>query len=765
MLIYYGMRRYGKANSTTRFGRCKACNYTGILESYTTANFLYVYWIPLIPVGHVKVLDECPNCGHHLSNSPLKHKKEKRADETSLAKRLREEPDNPRYVREALDHWSKHNDRANFGKMAEVYQSRASENPDITKTISRGYFRLGNFQKAIEIAERLPLDNPERSKLLEAAQAHLEAEKMGKRKKPKTRGIPILIPYLIPLFIILAILWNTFSGAVKDGKAREIWLVNGSLRSYTIQIDGTDYPINSQSTQTIELPMGKHKVQIKGTLLPVEPFAFEYDIPFAERVGDKKTLVLNPDGLAVLAITSIPYVADDTRIIDDPETTFEYKFGKNWYVLADVDWAFSPEEDRIDMPEGQNITYKKQLSLIKMTSYEECLDVLVAIDGADSIPALVEQALRIHPESDEAYYLLSVAQNYNKTAFNNELKIQLTQRPMLIEWHRYYQDKVQQTDPQHNLPEEYQLLLDADPNNPALLYLRGRIESDPEKAQDFFLAAEKGDNCRGYGYNALAYEKLTQLEFLEAFKYAQMSIHSTDSLPRFVALYELSCLATKNYQPLLKSIRDQKLMDPQNADLVETELRYLHLLEKENEAAMVSASFIAELLDNADREICKNYFDASQYYIMGHIDTYLEKLNASFPEQVKFQNALHLGNVNALLQQLKSAGATNTESYLIVYGASMHHKKEETAQEALQIAIDLLDLQPNLQDYLTGANNPTPQMLAKEKIPPASKLLFATTLGFLHPEQKNEYFELASTCNFAPYYPQLLVNSWINDQP
>ncbi|MBN2686503.1 MAG: hypothetical protein JXR40_14575 [Pontiellaceae bacterium] len=633
------------------------------------------------------------------------------------------------------------------------------------KAIAHGYFRLGNFRKSIETAKQIPPGETGRDELLEAAQAHLEAEQMEKRKKSKTTGLPILIPYLVPLIIILSILWSTYSGAVKDGKAREIWLVNGSLSSYTVQIDGTDYPIRAQSTKPIELPMGKHTVQIKDRLLPTEPFTFEYDIPFNERVNDENALVLNPDGLAILVVTGVPYVADNANITRDPEPRFDYKFGQNWYVIPNIDWAFSPEKERIDMPAGVNITYKNQLSLIEMSSYEESLSVLLAVGGGDAAPAISEQALRIHPESDEAYLLLAAARSENETAFDNELKTLLSQRPVLIEWHRFYQEMIEQTNPQHDLVQEYQALLDAEPNNPALLYLRGRIEPDAEKAEPFFLAAEEGGNGRGYGYNALAYEALIQMEFQHAYSYAQKSIRAKNSLPRFATLYNAACLAVGNYQPLLESIREQKQKDPNNGDLVAEELRYLYLMKNRTEAAKVSAEFLAGLVNKSEREIWNDYFSAVRYYIAGDIDSHLKALEAAFPEDAAYHKAIHEGNAADYLEELKKAENTDVTLYLIAYGAAMHHQQDETAERALQAAIDLLDEQPKLHDYLTGANNPTPEMLVEETILPNVKLLFATTLGFLHPEQREAYFEIARKCNFSPVFPQLLVDSWINPHP
>ena len=354
----------------------------------------------------MKIVDACPHCEHHHSISPRAFKKEKKATEASLAKRLREDPNNPWYIREALDHWSKNHDPDNFEKMAAIYLSRAADNPDVIKTIAQGYFRLGQFQKSIEVAQKLPAgEESGREELIVTAQTQLEANATGKRKKWAFR-IPLLVPYMAPLLLILSICWGIFADAIKEGQAREIWLVNGALTPYTVQIDGTDYPLGRRSTQAITLPMGTHTVQIVGLSPQLPSFTFTYDLSFGERMKDENTLVLNPDGLAVLLAEGIPYISESASSDMVPETRTRYYSGQTWYVLPDIDWPFTEAKNSIDMPDGTDVLYKNVLNQVKTATYTRRIEILKAIGKTDAIPAFIERIRQIEPKCSEIESLL-----------------------------------------------------------------------------------------------------------------------------------------------------------------------------------------------------------------------------------------------------------------------------------------------------------------------------------------------------------------------
>lgn len=61
-----GTHYYGKRNHTKRQGTCRACGRVGELESYDTRLFFVVIFIPIIPLGRKRIIDECPACRRHF---------------------------------------------------------------------------------------------------------------------------------------------------------------------------------------------------------------------------------------------------------------------------------------------------------------------------------------------------------------------------------------------------------------------------------------------------------------------------------------------------------------------------------------------------------------------------------------------------------------------------------------------------------------------------------------------------------------------------
>lgn len=60
-----GTHYYGKNNLQTRQGECGQCNREADLSSYDTRLFFVLVFIPLIPLGKKRVIDECSRCRRH----------------------------------------------------------------------------------------------------------------------------------------------------------------------------------------------------------------------------------------------------------------------------------------------------------------------------------------------------------------------------------------------------------------------------------------------------------------------------------------------------------------------------------------------------------------------------------------------------------------------------------------------------------------------------------------------------------------------------
>ncbi len=62
-----GTHYYGKRNRQTRVGVCQSCGAQTNLESYDTRLWVVFVFIPVIPLGRRRIIDQCPHCSRHFA--------------------------------------------------------------------------------------------------------------------------------------------------------------------------------------------------------------------------------------------------------------------------------------------------------------------------------------------------------------------------------------------------------------------------------------------------------------------------------------------------------------------------------------------------------------------------------------------------------------------------------------------------------------------------------------------------------------------------
>ncbi len=62
-----GTHYYGKKNRQTRTGVCTSCGAQGKLESYDTRLWFVIVFVPVIPLGRKRIIDQCPVCSRHYA--------------------------------------------------------------------------------------------------------------------------------------------------------------------------------------------------------------------------------------------------------------------------------------------------------------------------------------------------------------------------------------------------------------------------------------------------------------------------------------------------------------------------------------------------------------------------------------------------------------------------------------------------------------------------------------------------------------------------
>ena len=115
------------------------------------------------------------------------------------------------------------------------------------------------------------------------------------------------------------------------------------------------------------------------------------------------------------------------------------------------------------------------------------------------------------PEDEKmlAAYAGSAAKPGDADRIERFLAAGLTNTPVNIEWHRFYQAMRRDNGRDAKLAEWYDTRLKAEPDNSALLYLRGRLCGDHAEGTRYYERSRQADPRNGFPWYALAYDRLS----------------------------------------------------------------------------------------------------------------------------------------------------------------------------------------------------------------------------------------------------------------
>ncbi|MEZ6055633.1 MAG: hypothetical protein R3C01_02910 [Planctomycetaceae bacterium] len=85
---YYGQDRMLKVHS-----KCDLCGYEGELKSYDTSHFFVVLFIPIIPLGKYRIIEECPSCQQHRAVKLSQWEEQKAAAVADLREQIKTDGD------------------------------------------------------------------------------------------------------------------------------------------------------------------------------------------------------------------------------------------------------------------------------------------------------------------------------------------------------------------------------------------------------------------------------------------------------------------------------------------------------------------------------------------------------------------------------------------------------------------------------------------------------------------------------------------------
>lgn len=320
------------------------------------------------------------------------------------------------------------------------------------------------FDEAAERDEELAADKGFKK-------AHKAAKKLARTKKrPKSAFTQTdasdgyqanessggLIKWIGPLVLAgLAALY--FGSAWTIANSREVTLVNGLTKPYTVTIAGQSHDLQPSVPKTIRLPEGTHEIDVDPYATPPMVSLDGETVPLDEALGlDGQTVtiatpfisrpfadplfVINPDRAALLLLSHLVYADRPADFVDelDPDTLHA---GRLLHEFDDIEYAFVVAPERLESS-GRR-TFVEQVTLEDPADYGNVAAVfLLASNGVDQADAQAIADARTLADPTDRTLFDTATQFREPEKAAAILSRRLGDRPLRTMWHDRYLEKV-----------------------------------------------------------------------------------------------------------------------------------------------------------------------------------------------------------------------------------------------------------------------------------------------------------------------------------
>ena len=653
-MIIYGWGNFNRRNHSLVRGTCQSCGRQGYLRSYTSTRFITLYFIPVIPIGKHKILEECPHCKKARGMSFRQYRKLVKKELPQAIADYEASPDSKDAAAKAISASAFCQERASLRRIAPQISARFQRDEDTLLQLANAHSYLClDDAAAAAYLDAVKVANSETAGA--AAEAHMQFSALAKPAPPNRilQSLPVLIVPGIALFALVAFLQKSMSNTPDAA-----YLINGLEVPYKVRVNGrvfTLYPHRSFKTDAVHF--GSNTIEPESGSLPIEPVTFEVSSDFSQRAFDDVVVVVNPDKAALIDWERTLY---GTSSSDKDGFTFRISVGEPYYTFSDIDFVFKDFPQQIQLS-GTNNAYRTRVDTFHQSSVTETLSALLGNELSDQARTYLQNMLRY--QCDDAVAITAAQRLLASDDFLELAESHVHNRPIEIEWHRAYQTALE--DRGDDVESAYRELLAESPEDATLLYLLGRVCSDSEESVRCFQKAYSRPSPTGYAANALAYHYLLECDYPAALDWAQKALDIDRDSENFNGMYSSALYANRNFERILFRAETQLSVDGDDGSALFDRIYCLAKLGREQEARQSVSSFASNLKRRNQlspeqlESLSASYLslipiarsDASEY-----LATKLPKDDA----QTMFRRALVAGNTMDALDRLKEEDAPFT---------------------------------------------------------------------------------------------------------
>jgi tetratricopeptide (TPR) repeat protein len=397
----------------------------------------------------------------------------------------------------------------------------ADRDPDVLILLGQAYQDQGRHADALDVFQHALDAKPALAKDRKFRKRARKSEKLA----PEEPGIlPPLPLHRSPVFVGAAVLTLVLLAVALINHLTAgrppLHIVNGFDVPVTVELDGGDpVKVRPHGRRVVDCGGGRHRACVTLPDGSIDKSEFTVRAAWADRIFGSPVFVFNPCGAAAVVWQQMTY--SDRPITDDAPDPYRVHVGQTLVSYRGVDYLFRAFPETITTKRSGAVT-KTRVTLLEW----EPADVIGRFANGskpEDVLQFAESHLNFRPDDGAlltAYAL--IAGNHDQIERCREfLAAGLSHRPVRIEWHRHYQSLCTAQKREEETRDQYDRFLRDDPNNAALLYLRGRLAPGIRETMDYCDRAIAADPNLAYPWHAKAYNLRAQGDFAAARKAAQ----------------------------------------------------------------------------------------------------------------------------------------------------------------------------------------------------------------------------------------------------
>jgi tetratricopeptide (TPR) repeat protein len=646
--------------------------------------------------------------------------------------------------------------------------------------LAQGYQAKGEHEKALEAFRQCEQVNPLIAqdenfiRLRDASQAKLgtreavrPAEVVRKARSAVTRKKSMKVGAVVVLLAVIAYL--AIAWAI--GMRRQVFLVSGLDRPYTVRINNDTHTLHAGGVQKVRIPEGQLKIEFVDAPFPVPPETVNVRTPFFSRPFTSHSIVVNPDRAAVVQKVTAYYVPRSSGRTN-PDPSISLAAGRALHHYTGIDHPFEDFPERLTTKQRDGQVTRQGLALLRpdqrMQKYYLLLNLITTI-GQETAAEIARRHLLLEPEEHEYLAVLQTTATPEQMA--QFLRQGLSRRPILMQWHRSYQYMMERTGKHADVEREYDQMLAADPQNKDLMYLAGRAAADLEKNLSLNRKAAEGADACPYALYSLASYHLANGEFPQA---VDLVSRAVKLLPKAdeIRVYQKHALhAAGRYDELLAVVATEQTKPFPYSLIGFTDEAYIHTVRGQAVRAKDAIDRMSRHLtatagpQYASQQV--GHLQAILDYVKGDVAKFSKALSASDDAPDQFSAHVAANDLAAAEKAVPKLRQVSAEHHLILYLLASQQAKRDAADKHVNSAIALLekadrDDRPFAAALKGQPDRPLDQLL-RLRGPPNEKVLRLTALGLRDPAAREKCFALARKLNFDKRFPHLLIKQVLDD--